>query len=392
MRWVVVVAMVFTFALAAPATALAAPPEYYPPIEFVPAARSNYAVGRTMAITQIIIHETGGTWISAINWFQNPRSRVSAHYLVKAWGGGIVQFVAEGDTAFQARVANPYSIGIEHEFDPRHAVWHTDAQYRSSALLVCAIARRYGIPADRAHIIGHNEVPGTDHSDPGPTWNWTYYMSLVRACSTDRAQGVARSTLRTIDNQGFAPAAGLEPETVSDEVALLQWDLAYLGFMDVDEVAAGGGRFGPITEAALTAFQESNGVPPTGSYGDRTAAALMQSLVANPSDVPIKDLDAETESDDVSKLQTALQKLGYIDLVTGYYGPMTLDAVSAFQQDNGIEATGAYGPVTRMALATRTRAPAVGDAVGDAAQDALIALVPAVPVGSVMFVDAALLP
>src|SRR2546421_663933 len=282
MRWVVFVALVSPFALAAPAPALAAPAEYPPPIEYVPAARSNYAVGRTMAITQIIIHETGGTWISAINWFQNPRSRVSAHYLVKAWGGGIVQFVAEGDTAFQARVANPYSIGIEHEFDPRHAVWHTDAQYRSSALLVCAIARRYGIPADRAHMIGHNEVPGTDHSDPVPTWNWTYYMSLVRACYADRAQAVARAALRTVDNQGFVPSAGLDPETVSDEVPLLQWALAYLGFMDADEVAAGGGRFGPLTETAVAPFQESNGVPPTGSFGAPTAAALVQSLVANP--------------------------------------------------------------------------------------------------------------
>jgi N-acetyl-anhydromuramyl-L-alanine amidase AmpD len=392
MRWVAVVAMVFAFALASSATAFAAPPEYYPPIDYVPAARSNYDIGRTMAIRQIIIHETSGTWFSAVNWFQNPRSRVSAHYLVKAWGGGILQFVAESDTAFQARVANPYSIGIEHEFDPRHGVWHTDAQYRSSALLVCAIARRYGIPADRAHIIGHNEVPGTDHSDPGPTWNWNYYMSLVRACSAERAQAVARAPLRTIGNQGFVPAAGLEFEAVSDEVALLQWDLAYLGFMNVDEVAGGGGRFGPITQAALTAFQESNGVPPTGSYGDRTAAALVQSLVANPSDVPIKDLDAEAESDDVAKLQTALEKLGYIDRITGYYGPMTVDAVSTFQQDNGIEATGGYGPITRMALATRLRPPAVGDAVGDAAQDAQAAMVPLIPLGSVMFVDAALFP
>src|SRR5205823_3600132 len=223
MRWVAAITMAVAFALAAPAPALAAPPEYYPPIDYVPAARSNYDVGRTMAITQIVIHETGGTWFSAVNWFQNPRSRVSAHYLVKAWGGGILQFVAESDTAFQARVANPY-----------------------------------GIPADRAHIIGHNEVPGTDHSDPGPTWNWTYYMSLVRACSADRAQAVARGALRTIDNQGFAPSAGLEVDTVSDEVALLQWDLAYLGFMNVDDVSSGGGRFGPLTEAAVSAFQESN--------------------------------------------------------------------------------------------------------------------------------------
>ena len=392
MRWVAAITMAVAFALAAPAPALAAPPEYYPPIDYVPAARSNYDVGRTMAITQIVIHETGGTWFSAVNWFQNPRSRVSAHYLVKAWGGGILQFVAESDTAFQARVANPYSIGIEHEFDPRHGVWHTDAQYRSSALLVCAIARRYGIPADRAHIIGHNEVPGTDHSDPGPTWNWTYYMSLVRACSADRAQAVARGALRTIDNQGFAPSAGLEVDTVSDEVALLQWDLAYLGFMNVDDVSSAGGRFGPLTEAAVTAFQESNGVTPTGSYGDLTAAAVVQSLLANPSDVPAQDLDVDTESADVGRLQTALQKLGYIDRVTEYYGPMTEDAVSTFQQDNGIEVTGAYGPITRMALATRMRAPANGDGVGDAAQDAQIAAVPVVPLGSVMFVDAAVMP
>src|SRR6267378_7221848 len=234
MRWVAVIAMVLAFALVTPSPALAAPPPYYPPIDYVPASRANHDVGRTAAITTIVIHETDGTWLSATNWFQNRNSRVSAHYLVRAWDGGIMQFVAEGDTAYHARNANPYSIGIEHEYDPRHAIPHTNAQYRSSALLVCAIARRYGIPTDRAHIVGHNEVPGTDHSDPGSTWNWAYYMSLVRACSTDRAQAVARATLRTIDNQGFAPAAGLEPETVSDEVALLQWDLAYLGFMNVD--------------------------------------------------------------------------------------------------------------------------------------------------------------
>src|SRR6267143_2906483 len=258
MRWVAAITMVLAFALLAPVPALAAPPPYYPPIDWVPAARSNYDVGRTMAITTIVIHETAGTWFSAVNWFQNPRSRVSSHYLVKAWGGGILQFVAESDTAYQARAANPYSIGIEHEFDPRHAVWHTDAQYRSAALPVCAIARRYGIPADRAHIIGHNEVPGTDHSDPGPTWNWTYYMSLVNQCSWQRAQPVARARIRTVADQGYVPTAGLEFDDVSDEALLLQWDLSYLGFMDPEEVAGGGSRFGPLTEDAITQFQQAH--------------------------------------------------------------------------------------------------------------------------------------
>jgi len=282
-------------------------------------------------------------------------------------------------------------FGTEHEGVVSSPVWYTEAMYEASAKLQRHLCDAYVIPRDRNHIIGHNEVPGTDHSDPGPTWNWTYYMSLVRACSADRAQAVARAALRTIDDQGFVPSAGLEPETVSDEVALLQWDLAYLGFLDAEEVAGGGGRFGPLTEAAVTAFQESNGVPPTGSFGAPTAAAIVQSLVANPSDVPVVDLDVDTESDDVARLQTALEKLGYIDRVTGYYGPMTSDAVSTFQQDNGIEPTGAYGPVTRMALATRLRAPAAGDELGDVAPDSQVAVV-GMALGSVMFVDAAVMP
>jgi N-acetyl-anhydromuramyl-L-alanine amidase AmpD len=355
MRWAAVIAMVLGFALLAPEPALAAPPPYYPPISWIPAARSNYDVGRSAAIRAIVIHETDGSYISAVNWFLNPRSRVSAHYIVRAWGGGITQLVAEGDTAYHARNANPYTIGIEHEYNPRQAIWHTDAQYRSSALLTCAIARRYGIPTDRAHIVGHNELPGTDHSDPGPTWNWNYYMSLVNACSWQRPQPVARAPLRTVADHGYIPAAGLEFDNVSDEVALLQWDLVYLNLMDADEVAGGGSRFGPLTQEALTAFQEANGVPATGSYSDVTAAALVQAILADPAGVPAHDLDSGTESDQVAQLQTALQQVGYMDLITGYYGEITSEAVATFQQDNGIYATGTYDAITRMALASRVR-------------------------------------
>jgi peptidoglycan hydrolase-like protein with peptidoglycan-binding domain len=48
-----------------------------------------------------------------------------------------------------------------------------------------------------------------------------------------------------------------------------------------------------------------------------------------------------------------------MDLVTGYYGEITTEAVATFQQDNGIHATGMYGAVTRMALASRLRSTLV---------------------------------
>jgi peptidoglycan hydrolase-like protein with peptidoglycan-binding domain len=52
-----------------------------------------------------------------------------------------------------------------------------------------------------------------------------------------------------------------------------------------------------------------------------------------------------------------------MDLVTGYYGEITANAVTTFQQDNGIYATGVYGALTRMALAARMRPTAAREEI-----------------------------
>src|SRR5260370_35291984 len=66
--------------------------------------------------------------------------------------------------------------------------WDTPAMYQGSAHLAASICSRWGVPMDRTHVIGHSEVPdpnnpglygGTDHhTDPGPYWDWTNYMTL----------------------------------------------------------------------------------------------------------------------------------------------------------------------------------------------------------------------
>ena len=104
---------------------------------------------------------------------------VSAHYVVRSSDGQITQMVAEKDVAWHARSANSTSVGIEHEGFIDNPSWFTDAMYRASAALTKNIADRRGIPKDRNHIKGHSEIPGNDHTDPGPNWNWTYYMQLV---------------------------------------------------------------------------------------------------------------------------------------------------------------------------------------------------------------------
>jgi N-acetyl-anhydromuramyl-L-alanine amidase AmpD len=149
-----------------------------------PASPNNYTRAYrpySHRINKIIIHVAQGSWSSAINWFQNPYSRVSAHYVVRSSDGLIAKTVLRKNIAWQAGnwSYNQTSIGIEHEGYVSDPKWFTEAMYDSSAKLSAYICKRYGIPVDRAHILGHNEVPGATHTDPGYYWNWYKYIDYV---------------------------------------------------------------------------------------------------------------------------------------------------------------------------------------------------------------------
>jgi N-acetyl-anhydromuramyl-L-alanine amidase AmpD len=139
-------------------------------------------------INKIVIHVTQGSFSSAINWFKNGSAYVSAHYTVRSSDGFIGQSVHEKDIAWHAGnwEYNKTSIGIEHEGYVSDPSWFTDAMYRYSARLSAYLCKKYKIPIDRTHIIGHNEVPGATHTDPGRYWDWNKYMRLVRSYAVYR--------------------------------------------------------------------------------------------------------------------------------------------------------------------------------------------------------------
>jgi N-acetyl-anhydromuramyl-L-alanine amidase AmpD len=156
----------------------------YPSAEWQPASTSNYtASNRPTAypVDYVIIHVTQETYASTLSIFQNPKKKVSAHYLVRSADGHVAQCVREANIAWHAGNwdYNTRSIGIEHEGWVDQPAYFTDALYEQSARLTAAICTKYGLPKDRAHVIGHYEVPGTDHTDPGPHWDWTRYIRLV---------------------------------------------------------------------------------------------------------------------------------------------------------------------------------------------------------------------
>ncbi|AJE43876.1 N-acetylmuramoyl-L-alanine amidase [Streptomyces nodosus] len=152
--------------------------------DWLPADPSNYTASRRPAshpLDRVVIHVTQATYTTTLGIFRNPRKEVSAHYVVRSADGHVAQCVHEHDIAWHAGNwdYNTRSIGIEHEGWVERPGYFTDALYEESARLTAGICTRYGIPRDREHIIGHYEVPGTDHTDPGPKWDWNRYMRLV---------------------------------------------------------------------------------------------------------------------------------------------------------------------------------------------------------------------
>jgi N-acetyl-anhydromuramyl-L-alanine amidase AmpD len=159
---------------------------------FQPAARPS-----DRPIDLIIIHDIEGGAAGTVNWFQNPRAQVSSHYVIGGAEGRVVwQMVREKDIAWHAgnKDTNAHSVGIEHEGFAYRPGFYSIGLYEASAKLVRDISTRNQIPRDRAHIIGHFEVPSTrtpgafggasGHTDPGPYWDWDYYMALVRNDAT----------------------------------------------------------------------------------------------------------------------------------------------------------------------------------------------------------------
>ncbi|MET7685840.1 peptidoglycan recognition family protein [Streptomyces sp. NPDC005423] len=143
----------------------------------------------SQSIKYLVIHDTEGTWDGVLNLVQDP-TYVSWNYTVRSTDGLIAQHVKAKDVAWHAGnwYINAKSIGIEHEgFLAAPDAWYTEAMYRTSARLVSYLSRKYGIPLDRQHILGHDNVPGPTtstipgmHTDPGPYWDWSHYFELLK--------------------------------------------------------------------------------------------------------------------------------------------------------------------------------------------------------------------
>lgn len=123
----------------------------------------NYWSGRTQPIKKIIVHWMNGYLAGADKVFNSnvgTDAATSAHYGIE--DDTIHQYVRVEDTAWHARQANPYSIGIEHSAAPGRDA--SDKTYASSIELIASLVKQYVLDPD-TDIEYHKKYVATSCSD-----------------------------------------------------------------------------------------------------------------------------------------------------------------------------------------------------------------------------------
>lgn len=246
----------------------AAPSLVLPPLKQI--ASPNFSSRGGRAIDLIVIHDCEGGYASAISWFGQTASQVSAHIVLREDGLEAVQMVAFSNKAWHAVAFNPRSIGIE--MAGFAAKGFSGAEWQAEAGIVAYLLHKYGLPCRWAAngqgegFCSHYDLGAAGGGHHDPTTNPIVWQSFVARVTEAYAQPMPASWG---SEPAHAPSAVPRHDLPPGSLEWTQSRLNVLGYavpaLSVD------GMMGPKTRAAIAAFQTARGIP-AGATAQTTAA------------------------------------------------------------------------------------------------------------------------
>jgi peptidoglycan hydrolase-like protein with peptidoglycan-binding domain len=162
---------------------------------------------------------------------------------------------------------------------------------------------------------------------------------------------VSKSGKLKLEKELFEGASG-EP------VIQVQLKLKELGYF----VEEADGEFDSVLREAVRKFQNDKSLTPTGHVSYNTwnklnefykAAPKVEVVTLKTSSTFSSTMSIGSRGDEIVTLQDRLRELGHFSpniISTGYFGPVTRDAVISFQKAEGIDPVGFVGPQTYATL------------------------------------------
>ena len=138
----------------------------------------------------VVIHSTrSGTsmnpteFTGTLNWFNNPDSKVSSHWVI-ARDGRKARVIRDDWQSWHAGIHNATHWGIELEQGVESDGFTPEQM--DALVAVCKGYVEMGVPPFHGMIgfIGHQDTPqgrGVGKSDPGSLFNWDWFFTQLRA-------------------------------------------------------------------------------------------------------------------------------------------------------------------------------------------------------------------
>lgn len=199
------------------------------------------------AIRYIVLHHAATTSLGALDRLVAGARQVSAHLGVK--DSNVHAYVPEEERAWSLASAlwDGQSLTVEACNSSSNGSWPLSAAtHETLARIVADWCRRYGIPCNRTHVIGHREVY-TRHG-----------ASYATACPGGMdLDGIVRRAAQILG--GAAPA----------NVPTVGENLTSRPTADIQRLvgAEPDGEYGPDTTAKVKAWQKANGLEADGVWG-----------------------------------------------------------------------------------------------------------------------------